>query len=120
MASADDLASFIASSFRSVWALELLLLLKRQDRGFSPDELVALMRASPAVIETALDSLIAAGLAGRDGDAVSYMPVSTDVAALVEETDQFYRSRPDRVRRLIIAASNKGLAAFSDAFRLKD
>jgi DNA-binding IclR family transcriptional regulator len=120
MASSDELTSFIASSFRSVWALELLLLLKREGRACSTDELVTLMRASPSVVEKALESLIAAGLAGTDGDIASYMPISVDVGSLVEQTEHLYRSRPDRVRRLIIASSSKGLAAFSDAFRLKD
>lgn len=120
MASPDELSSFVASSFRSVWALELLLLLKREGRACSTDELVSLMRASPSVVENALESLVTAGLAGSDGDNASYMPISVDVASLVDQTEQLYRSRPDRVRRLIIASSSKGLAAFSDAFRLKD
>ena len=120
MDSSDELTPFIASSFRSVWSLELLLLLKREGRACSKEELVTLLRASPFVVETALTSLIAAGLADSDGKTASYMPVSRDVEALVEQTEQLYRSRPDRVRRLIVAASNKGLAAFSDAFRLKD
>ncbi len=120
MASSHELASFIASSFRSVWALELLLLLKREGRACSTGELVTLMRASPSVVEQALAALVAAGLAGTDGDSVTYMPVRPEVASLVDETEQLYRSRPDRVRRLIVASSNKGLAAFSDAFRLKD
>ena len=120
MASSEELASFIASSFRSVWALELLLLLKRQDRACSADELVDLMRASPSVVESALDSLTAAGLAGTDAQGTAYMPVSAEVAQLVEETEQLYRSRPNRVRRVIVASANSGLAAFSDAFRLKD
>jgi DNA-binding IclR family transcriptional regulator len=64
MASSDELASFIASSFRSVWALELLLLLKREARAYSADELVELMRASPSVVERVLESLTAAGLVG--------------------------------------------------------
>lgn len=120
MASPDELAAFIASSFRSIWALELLLLLKREARPCTTDELVTTMRASGSVVESALDSLLSAGLAGKDGTTVAYMPVTADVAVLVDETDQLYRSKPDRVRRLIIASSNRGLAAFSDAFRLKD
>lgn len=116
----EQLASFIASSFRSVWALELLLLLKLEGRPCSTEELVSAMRASGSVVDKALDCLIAAGLAGMDGNRASYMPVSPEVEVLVEETEQLYRSKPDRVRRLIIASSNKGLAAFSDAFRLKD
>ena len=120
MASSDELASFIASSFRSVWALELLLLLKQQARAYSAEELVELMRASPSVVETALHSLAAAGLAGSDARGTAYMPVSAEVAKLVEETEQLYRSKPNRVRRLIVASAHSGLAAFSDAFRLKD
>lgn len=120
MSSPSDLTSFISSSFRSVWALDLLLLLKREDRPCTREELVDLMRASPSVIENALDALVAAGLAGMDGGNPRYMPTSPDVAALVEQTEQLYASRPDHVRRLIVASSNKGLAAFSNAFRLKD
>lgn len=118
--SSPELASFIASSFRSVWALELLLLLKREARACSTGELVALLRASPAVVDTALTWLVAAGLADSEGNSASYLPINAGVSSLVEQTEQLYRSRPDHVRRLIIASSNKGLTAFSDAFRLKD
>jgi hypothetical protein len=120
MVSPEKLASFIASSFRSVWALELLLLLRREGRPCSPEELVATMRASASVVDKALESLVAAGLAGMDGASGTYMPVNSGVDVLVDETEQLYRSKPDRVRRLIVASSNKGLAAFSDAFRLKE
>ncbi|MFL6733549.1 MAG: hypothetical protein ACJ8EY_02510 [Sphingomicrobium sp.] len=120
MASPDELATFIASSFRSIWALELLLLLKREERACSTEELVSTMRSSGSVVDSALDTLVSAGLAGREGSTATYMPVSPEVAGLVEETERLYRSKPDRVRRLIIASSNRGLAAFSDAFRLKD
>ena len=120
MAIPDKLEAFIASSFTSVWALELLLLLKSEGRPVPTEELVTLMRASPSVVENALESLIAAGLAGTEGECATYMPVGPDVASLVEETEESYRLRPDRVRRLIVASPNKGLTAFSDAFRLKD
>ena len=120
MPRSDELASFIASTFRSVWALELLLLIKREARSCSAGELVELMRASPAVVERALESLTAAGVAGTDAQGTAYMPVSATVARLVEETEQLYRTKPNRVRRLIVASANSGLAAFSDAFRLKD
>ena len=120
MASPQELASFIGASFRSVWALELLLLLKQQERACSAEELVTFMRASPSVVERALESLTSAGLAGADAKGVAYMPVSAEVAKLVEETEQLYRTKPNRVRRLIVASGHSGLVAFSDAFRLKD
>jgi hypothetical protein len=96
------------------------LLLKSEDRNYTTEELVTSLRASPSVVEKALEALIAAGLAGGEEDAFKYMPFNPAAASLVEETEQLYRSRPDRVRRLIVASSNKGLMAFSEAFRLKD
>ncbi len=114
------MATFIGSSFRSVWALEVLLLVKREGRTFLTDELVATLRASTAVVNQALSSLVAGGLATSDGDNVEYRPISPEVAALVDATESAYATRPDHVRRLIIAGANPGLTAFSDAFRLKD
>lgn len=120
MTSANELSSFISSSFRSVWALELLLLLKSEATARSSEELVVQMRASSSVVEKSLEELVAAGLAGMEGSNARYMPISPAVAALVDETEELYSLRPDRVRRQIVGASNRGLAAFSDAFRLKD
>ena len=120
MTDSRELASFIASSFRSIWSIELLLLLRDLDRPCTTEELVTTMRASSSVVESALESLIAAGLAGTEGEMVSYMPISPRVGSLVDATAELYASRPDSVRRLIVAPTNNGLAAFADAFRLKD
>ena len=114
-----DLLRFIASSFRSVWALELLLVLKSQPRSWPRAELVSTMRASELVISKALDSLLAAGLASVEGEGARYMPVSDEVAACVDRTEQLYATRPDAVRRAIVSASAGDLTAFADAFRLR-
>lgn len=70
----------MASSFHSVWALELLLLLKREGRSFSHEEPVSSLRASPAVVEKAINSLNAAGLASGHDESMIYLPVSPDIA----------------------------------------
>ena len=115
----EGLARFIQSSFRSVWSLELLLLLKDEQRACTQEQLVAALRASELVVSKALDSLVAAGLATIDADgAALYAPVNDDVADGVGQVEALYRSRPDTVRRLIVAASAPGLAAFADAFKL--
>ena len=113
----DDLLRFVASSFPSVWTLELLLILKRDRRSWSRQELVATMRASELVVSNALDSLVAAGLASIDGEGAEYMPVNKAVAECVERTEALYAARPNAVRRAIVQASAGGLTAFSDAFR---
>ena len=117
--STDEILRFIASSFRSVWALELLLVLKSEQRSWSRDELVATMRASDLVVSKALEALEAAGLVGNDGGNAGYMPISDDVAALVDQAQQLYAKRPDAVRRAIVSASSGDATAFADAFRLR-
>lgn len=117
----QQIAGFIQSSFRSVWTLELLLLLARaQDRAWSADELVGTLRASDAIVAQGLDSLLAAGLIVVDDAAgARYRPASLDLGALVEGAGRLYAQRPDAVRRLIVGAGGDGLAAFADAFRLR-
>ena len=57
MASKDELSRFIRSSFRSVWSLELLLLLKRERRTWTHAELVAALRASDLIVGQGLEAL---------------------------------------------------------------
>lgn len=117
--SEQDLLHFITSSFRSVWALELLLILKREPRTWARAELVTTMRASELVVSKALDGLVTAGLASLEDDGARYMPVNGEVAENVERTERLYAARPDAVRRAIISARVGGLTAFADAFRLR-
>lgn len=77
------------------------------------------MRASELVVSKALASLLAAGLASSDDDGVVYMPVSEEVANLVERAEALYTARPDAVRRAIVSASVGDVTAFADAFRLR-
>jgi hypothetical protein len=115
----QDLLQFVTSSFRSVWALELLLVLKRQQREWKRSELVTTMRASELVVNNALDSLLVAGLASLEGDCARYMPVNDEVADYVARTEKLYAARPDAVRRAIVSGAASGVTAFADAFRLR-
>jgi hypothetical protein len=115
----EDLLRFIGSSFRSVWALELLLVLKRDQRVWSRDELVATMRASELVVSKALDALVSAGLASTEAEGAVYMPVNEEVAACVDQLEQVYTVRPDAVRRAIVSSTTSGAAAFANAFKLR-
>ena len=115
----EDVLRFIAATFPSVWALELLLAVKGAPRVWPREELIATLRASELVVSKALEALIAAGLASSDDQGVVYLPVNTDVADFVDRAEQLYRSRPNSVRRAIVAASAGGATAFADAFRLR-
>lgn len=116
-----EVARFIRSSFRSVWSLELLLLLRSERRSWSRDELISALRASELVINNALELLVAGGLVSLDADgAARYTPVSEGVDDLVGQTGELYARKPDAVRRMIISAAASSLTAFADAFRLRE
>lgn len=120
MSSSDeDVLRFIAASFPSVWALELLLLLKSERRSWAREELVTTLRASELVVSKALDALVTAGLASIEGDGVVYLPVTRDVEGCVEQVEQLYRSRPNSVRRVIVSTGTRTANAFADAFKLR-
>ena len=115
----EDVLRFIAASFPSVWALELLLALKRERRLWSHQELVAALRASELVVSKALDALVAAGLASSEGGGAVYLPVNRDVDECVGRVEELYRTRPNLVRRAIVSTATSSAAAFADAFKLR-
>lgn len=121
MSANDKLRDFIAASFRSVWALELLCLLRRnRDRSMSHEEMVSGLRASQLVVSQSLESLSAAGLVLIEASgAARYGPASGSLDKLVAGAEEFYARSPDAVRRIIVSAANPSLTAFADAFRLR-
>ena len=121
MPSKEEVASFIRTTFRSVWALELLCFLRQnRDRSLSHVEMVAELRGSDLVVTQSIAALAAAGLIVTDADgSARYAPASGDLDGLVEEAAALYASSPDAVRRTIVAAANPGITAFADAFRLR-
>ena len=115
----EDVLRFIAASFPSVWALEVLLALRRERRPWTRDELVATLRASELVVSKTLDALVAAGLASVDDDGAIYLPANRQTDTCIERVEQLYRSRPNAVRRTIISTSTSSATAFANAFRLR-
>jgi hypothetical protein len=121
MPSKQEVSSFIRATFRSVWALELLSLLRQnRERSLSHWEMVAGLRGSDLVVEQSVESLTAAGLVLTEADgAARYAPAAPDLDKLVERTEALYAKSPDAVRRMIVSAANPGITAFADAFRLR-
>lgn len=121
MPSDSAVRNFIASTFRSVWALELAQILHAEpDREFRHSELNDALRASDLVIRQSVDSLVAAGLVITDDDnQVRLHFLDRDTEKLLGASFDLYRRSPDMVRRLIVAQSLPGATAFADAFRLR-
>ena len=120
MAETAELAAFIREHVRSVWALELLLLLKRDPgRAWAADQLVAELRASIGLVAEILARLEQAGLAVRaDGDGYSYRPATAALAQLSDRLESAYRERPVAIVNLI-AAPRDPLQSLADAFRFR-
>jgi len=121
MPSETALRNFIASAFRSVWAIELAQILHREpDREFYHDELIEILRGSDHVIRQSVASLVAAGLVlTEEGQRVRLHSLDRDTEKLLAASIDLYRRSPDKVRRLIVAQSLPGATAFADAFRLR-
>ena len=119
LSSLEQLANVIRSNFRSVWSLELLLLLKREPRPWSVADIVTALRASELVVTQGIRSLTAAGLVAPETDhSVCFLPASDDLRRLIDEVEALYARQPDAVRRLIVASSSGfSLTDFANAFR---
>jgi hypothetical protein len=120
MASNEEIADFVRTTFRSVWALELLILLRQNpERKLTTAEMVAALRGSELVVARSIETLAAAGLILVDPAGARFAPASDAVAELIADTERLYASSPNAVRRMIVAAANPGASAFADAFRLR-
>ena len=115
----EDTLRFIAASFPSVWALELLLALKRAGGRCTRQELIEKLRASELVVSKALEGLEAAGVVSIEADFANYLPANRSVEALIDRSEQLYRRRPNTVCRAIISARTSSASAFADAFKLR-
>ena len=116
----QDLLGFIREQLRSVWVLELLLLLRRRaDRSWTPQQLVDELRASPSLVTDNLASFEKAGLVAADADGrYVYSPAGPAVTRLVDQLDAIYRERPVTVINAIVAPADK-LQTLANAFRIR-
>jgi hypothetical protein len=118
----QDLLTFVAASIRSVWALELLLFLKRNSTNvWGRDSLIRELRSSSAVISEALTSLEAAGLVAQgNGMDYRFCPASPALDQIASDLERLYAAKPLSVVNAIVASPTVRLRMFSDAFKLKE
>ena len=120
MIAEDRVLAFAAASLKSVWALELLLTLKRHaERSWRPEEMIRELRSSQVVVGEALQNLQSAGLIVADEALVyRYQPGSSQMAEFVDELEKLYAVKPTTVIRAIVTSPNKQLQILSDAFKI--
>jgi hypothetical protein len=116
-----QLLAFVRSSIPSIWALELLLLLRRAAPGhLTREELVQHLRATPMLIDRLLAQLTSAGLLrANETGAVRFECSSPQLDAMCEALALAADERPIALRDAIISMPRDKLRDFSDAFRFK-
>ena len=119
MAQEEDVLNFAASSIASIWALELLLLVRQDRRAWTSVELMRQLRGSNVVIAQGLHRLQSAGLITEESSHYLYKPRSPEIDALATELENLYRLKPVTVVSAIANAPQRKLQILSDAFRLK-
>jgi hypothetical protein len=116
----EQVFSYLRSFIPSLWALDVLLLLRRNaERVWCFDELVLELRSSRTAVEHSSASLIAAGMIAEEKGGLIYRPATYELRRFGEELERIYATRPASVVNAIMTAPNESLRIFSDAFRVK-
>ena len=109
--------TFVRSTIKSAWSLELLLLLCRKPHPFWTGEaLVRELRGSEHLVNESVAILSAAGLVELGEAGVRYCPQSSEQGALVTALVEIYGQKPLTVLKAIFASPNDKIRSFSDAF----
>jgi hypothetical protein len=122
MTEEEEILRFVSATVKSIWALELLLMMRRhRARAWRTEELVTELRASTVVAREALANLAAAGFIATDETGLfRYQPASEQLDGFVESTQGLYSRKPLAIINAIAAAPNEKLRIFAEAFRLKE
>jgi hypothetical protein len=119
LAADSDLVAFVRDHIRTVWALEILLLLKRDlARCWTAADLERELRANHKLVADILVQFQAGGLAAVDDAGCHlYGPATPQLAALADQIEAAYQQRPVAVINLI--AGSGPLRSLADAFKFR-
>ncbi|NJO34382.1 MAG: hypothetical protein HC869_15890 [Rhodospirillales bacterium] len=117
----EQLRRFIQTNVRTIWALEVLLLLCRnQGRLWSPDELNRELRGSVGLVRDVLSGFQHAGLVKRDAeDRFQWAPSTAELRQLSQDLVSIYSTRPFSVIKAITEAQTERIQTLADAFKIK-
>jgi len=117
----EDVLRFVRDSIKSVWALELLLFMRRNStQAWTIEQLAKELRSNQQLVTDILSSFTASGLVSTDPDGTfRYRPANAESNALVTRLDRVYAETPLALIKQIVSAPNEKIQSFSDAFRIK-
>lgn len=117
----DEVLRFLRTWIASVWALELLLLLRRRrERAWKIEDLIRELRGSIGIVTTALSELQNADLVTAEPDgSFRYRPSTPELDGTVAAVAKAYADYPYAVSQAIFTAPSHKIQLFADAFRIK-
>jgi hypothetical protein len=118
---AEDVQDFIRANLRSVWELELLLLMSRErSRAWSAEALNRELRSSVSLVGQILGKFERLGLVAAAGEGgYRYAPQTPELERVVGRLEEVYAARPLEIVREILAAPNEKIQTLADAFKVK-
>jgi hypothetical protein len=117
----QEVLAFAATSLRSVWALEVVLLLRRdRSKAWSMADIVRETRTSQNAAADALSILQGVGLVSEESGLYRYWPSTPKLEGLAAEVAALYANKPATLIKAILATPDDKLRIFSDAFKLKE
>jgi DNA-binding IclR family transcriptional regulator len=117
----EHVLQFVRRSIKSVWTLDLLILMRRSGgRAWTLDELAHELRGNRSLVQDVLVALVRAGLLTAEADgSYRYGPRDAELEGLASELERHYAERPLALIREIVSAPNEKIQSFADAFRIK-
>lgn len=116
----DDALIFLQHSIKTVWTLEILLILRRDpNRAWNPEELIRESRGSTLILQEVLANLHQARLIDTDGDhRIRYHSATPALERLVGEIASAQARRPAAVTKALLSVSSDKVQNFANAFRV--
>lgn len=116
------LSEFLTGIVRSVWAVELLLVLRRTpNEGWTSEALVRELRGSPSLVADIVAVFGASGLLQETQPGLyTYAPASPLLDSLCEELEREYKRRPVTIIRALATPPTDKVQGLANAFRFKE
>lgn len=117
----EDIRQFVRSAIKSVWALELLLFLRRHaGAAWTVERLTIELRSSQPLVADILASFKKSRLVEEKPDNLfEYRAASPELDALVARLERAYAETPIALIKEIVSAPNEKIQSFADAFKFK-
>ena len=114
----DDALIFLRHSIKTVWTLEILLILRRDpDRAWNSEDLIRESRSSTLILQEVFENLEKAGMIVMEGNGrFRYRRTSPLPERLVEEITSVQARRPAAITKALLSVSSGKVRTFADGF----